>query len=100
MDWSHKADIEKALLMTVRTWEAAHPSLEQGLEEAKGALLKCSVEPGPNRDRAWKLLMIFDRLMYARLPAKQRSEDDSATQFRKRAVIERLRLFWRGDWSG
>eukprot|EP00959_Pyramimonas_sp_CCMP1952_P374733 7848116-Pyramimonas_sp.AAC.1 len=43
--------------------------------------------------------MLFDRLLYARMPAKLRPQDVTATQWRKRVVVDRLRLFWRGDWK-
>ncbi|CAK0790897.1 unnamed protein product [Prorocentrum cordatum] len=99
LDWWDLVDVEQALLCTVRTWEGAHPSLDHSLEEAKGAVLKCAAEAGPDRERGWRLLMLFDRLLYARMPAKLRPQDVTATQWRKRVVVDRLRLFWRGDWK-
>eukprot|EP00973_Karenia_brevis_P013613 1847328-Karenia_brevis.AAC.1 len=67
--------------------------------EMKDAVLARCVPESPDRDRAWKLLLFMDRLVYARVPNKSRPRVVTATQFRKQTVVERIRLFWRGDWS-
>lgn len=101
MSWWSDVDVVAAITgCTVHTWEGAHPSLEAGLEEAKLAVLQMVVASADSENiAAWKLLMLIDRLMYARIPAKLRPKDVSATQFRKRAVANRLRRFWRGEWQ-
>ena len=101
MTWWNEVDVAIAIKgCTVHTWEGAHPALEAGLEEAKLAVLQMVItNTNVDSRRAWKLLLMFDRLMYARMPAKARPKDVTATQYRKSVVTDRLRRFWRGEWQ-
>ena len=81
LEWWANVDVTKAIRCNaVRTWEGAHPSLEQSLEEAKLAILKLIKQRDDNWETAWRLLLLYDRLMYARMPAKLRPQGISATQ--------------------
>ena len=44
-------------------------------------------------------MLLYDRLMYARMPAKLRPEEVTATQYRKNTVASRIRRFWCGEWQ-
>ena len=83
----------------MRTWEGAHPSLEQGLEEGKLPIMKMIQQKDDKWTTGWKLLLLYDRLMFARMPAKLRPQEVTATQYRKNIVASGLRRFWRGEWQ-
>ena len=100
LDWWDNIDVPGAIKQKpVPTWEGAHASLEQGIEEGKLSILKLIWQKDGRWLIAWKLLLMYDRLLYARTPAKLRPEGVTATQHRKNVVASRLRRLWRGEWQ-
>lgn len=99
LQWWDAVDLRAALQNRVPTWEAAHPSQAVALVEAKTAVMSLALGDGAQHERAWRLLLLMDRLIFAKPASHVQPDKVTATQFRRQTVARRLRLFWRGDWQ-
>eukprot|EP00969_Alexandrium_andersonii_P201604 8907275-Alexandrium_andersonii.AAC.1 len=98
VEWWESLDMGDALGSCVPTWDRVPQDTVAAIEELKAAVIKACLAADGRTTGVWKLLLLLDRLLFA----KRTVDTDSATSANKQsreAVLERIRWAWRGDWG-